>query len=556
MAVSLTAALLGLLGAGSASAQVPAASAAYQGYASGIDVHTGALTSGTTTLAEVDQAFSGSAVNTPTGLGTAIADTDLLSNPAIQVAAPGKNSGARGSGVEVGVLPSGSPLTNQIILEQEAFATAPPNTSADHSIPLNLNPLISADLLEGKALANWATGGCILGEPISQGEGDATNLQVAGGPSAPLLSSVGVSHTISNETLVPQVNSAGTQVGDAVGLMSQVIETVAPVTIGSGLTAVTITVVGPWRLQAVATGIAGASYVGYGPTDPAVLNNSAPALSIQTEPQALLGTATNIYFSQLLGANGLQINLPGIANLDIGAPPHAIGDPTAPPVVSADGTNVSAAADIVRVTASLGTLNLADVRVGHTIASATAPAGGISCPIPVTKSANPATVNPGDHLTYSIVVTNPYQCTLSNVKVVDTTTASSGVQFVLTSATPTPNTIIGGTVTFNNAATLAPGGSETLTINVSIPSSSSGGTLTDNAVVTGTCGLGNAAGTATVNVGLNGSTVLATTIGGRSGALPVTGGLTGRYYAVALLVGLAAVAFGRRGLHALFASKA
>ena len=555
MTVSISAALLGLFGAGSAGAQVAAATAQYSGYSSGIDVHTGALTSGTTTLAEVDQAFSGAAVNTG-GLGGAIPDNDLKSAPAIQVAAPGAMSGARGSGVEVGVAPPGSPLTNQIILSQEAFATAPPDSSADHSIPLNLNPVLSADLLEGKAQAHWATGGCILGGPISAGEGDATNLQVVGGPTAPLVSSPAAAHSYSNLFLVPQVNQAGAQVGNAVGIMAQVTETVAPVVIGSGLTAVTITVVGPWRMQAVATGVAGASYMNFGPVDPGVQAGTTPALTIQTAAGAIAGTPpTAITFQQILGANGLKINLPGLLNLNIAAPPHAIGDPTAPAVVSADGTHVEGASDIVQVTAGVGTLNIADVRVGHMIASATAPAGGIICPVPVTKSANPPSVNPGDTLTYSIVVNNSYNCTLQNVSVTDATTGSSGVRFTVTGAS-NGGAISGSTVNWANIGNLSPGASATLTITVKVASNSRGGTLTDNVTAKATCGLGNAAGTATVSIGLNGGVTLVTNVGGPSGAIPVTGGLTGRYYAVALLIGLAAIAFGRKGFEALFGTKA
>lgn len=544
MSVSVLA-LMGLTSAAPAQANVPAGSANYSGYASGTDVHTGALTNASTTIAEVDQAFSGAAVNSQ-GLNSAIQDTDLASKPLVQAAASGKNSGARGSGVEVGVAPP-SPLTNQIILSQEASATAAPNSGlVQHQIALNLDPILSAGLLEGQAQANWNTGGCVLGEPISQGEGHAANAKVLGGPGNPVVGAPGDAISTSAETLVPQTDKSGSLVGNGVGLMSSVVENVAPVVLANN---VTITVVGPWRLQAVATGVGGASYVNFGPTNPAVLNGTEPALTIQVG-----AVTTSITFQQLLGANGLALNL-GLVNLDVATPPHAIGSLTAPASVASDGTSVSAAADIVTLQVNLPGLTVADLRIGHMTASATVPSGGIACPIPVTKTANPQNVNPGDSLTYTITVSNPFDCTLNNVKVVDTTTASSGVRFAITGENPTADSSSGGVLTWNNLGSIKPGGNLAITVNVTIDKNSSGGTLTETANVTGSCGIGNANGTATVDLPLNGSaTIQLPTIGGpgQGAALPVTGGLDGRYYAVALLIGLAALGFGRKGIMALF----
>jgi len=73
--------------------------------------------------------------------------------------------------------------------------------------------------------------------------------------------------------------------------------------------------------------------------------------------------------------------------------------------------------------------------------------------------------------------------------------------------------------------------------------------------VTANCAIGNAQGSSTIAVPAAGSsTIQLPTI--RGGAvLPVTGGLTGRYYAVALLIVLGALAFGRRGFKALMGTK-
>ena len=71
------------------------------------------------------------------------------------------------------------------------------------------------------------------------------------------------------------------------------------------------------------------------------------------------------------------------------------------------------------------------------------------------------------------------------------------------------------------------------------------------------CAIGNAQGSSTIAVPAAGSATiqLPTIKGGAGKALPVTGGLTGRYYAVALLITLGAVAFGRRGFKALMGTK-
>ncbi|MGH2717568.1 MAG: hypothetical protein ACRDJU_03170 [Actinomycetota bacterium] len=551
-------ALVGLTSAAPALAQVPAATANYSGYATGSDVHASALTTGSTTLADVEEAFSGSSVNSQ-GLSSNIVDSDLTDQPLVQAAAAGENSGGRGDGVEVGLVPP-APLTNQILLSQLATATAPPNSGlVDHSIPLNVDPVLEATLLEGKAQANWNTGGCVLGEPISMGFGQATNLGLVGTAAGTnptgLVGSGGAANSTSSEVLIPQVNKAGNVVGNGTGLMSQVVENVAPVVIGN---AVTITVVGPWELQAVATGVAGQSYVGFGPApgpnQAAILNGTEPAITIST----LAGIQDQITFQQILGGNGLSIPLAGLATISIAGPPRAIGgQPGTAPTISADGTTVSAAADLVQISVGIAGLSVTDLRVGHMVASATVPGGGLQCPIPVSKTASQQNVNPGDSFHYTITVSNPYNCTLSNVKVVDTTTASSGVRFTITGESPAANSNSNGVLTWNNIGSLAPGANSVLTVNVTISSGSGGGKLTEKAAVTGSCGVGNAQGTATVGLPLSGSqTVNVPTIGGGQGsALPVTGGLSGRYYAVALLIGLAALAAGRKGIMALLSSR-
>ena len=138
------------------------------------------------------------------------------------------------------------------------------------------------------------------------------------------------------------------------------------------------------------------------------------------------------------------------------------------------------------------------------------PEGGISCSIPVTKNADPTVVTAGQSFTFDITITNPFDCILSQVKVLDVIT-SNGPTFKVVGSTPSA-TISGGTVRFNSVADLKPHSSATLTIKVSIPANSPGGKLKDVVHVAGTCGKGTATGTATGVAG--------------SGGIPLTGTFT------------------------------
>ena len=553
-ASGVTAALVGAIGlvaAQPASAQVPVATANFSGFADGTSIHASALSSGTTTLAEVDQAYSGSAVNSQ-GFGSQIVSQI---NTVVQAAASDKKSGARGSGVELGIGAT-TPIANDpALLAQKAVATAPPNSGLiDNKLPLNLDPVISAALAEGKAQANWATdpagnNGCVLGQDLAFGLGHLAQASAVGSPGpGAVLTAPGDSLTKSREVFVPQQDTNGVSLnGGGVGLMSETTGTVAPV--GLLGNAVTLTVLGPWHLRAIATGIPGQAYVQYGPDFPSGTPGTTPVVRLQ------VGVAeTDITAQQLVGSAGLNLNL-GIAQVTLATQPHALGgSTTSAPVAAGDGTSVSAEVDILKVAVT----GLADIRLGHMEASATVPSGGILCQIDVSKVAQPSTVNPGDSFNYIISVHNPHACTLTGVKVVDTVTATRGILFSILGSTPAADSKTSSTLTWNDIGPIAPGETKTLTVNMKIGAGSAGGVLTETANVTASCAIANAAGNSTIAVPAAGNaTIQAPNINGGAGrALPVTGGLTGRYYAVALLIGLGAVAFGRRGFKALFGSKA
>ena len=110
-------------------------------------------------------------------------------------------------------------------------------------------------------------------------------------------------------------------------------------------------------------------------------------------------------------------------------------------------------------------------------------------------------------------------------------------------------------ITWNDIGPLDPGATKDLVVHMAVSRGSGGGTFTEKASVTANCAIGNAQGSSTIAVPAAGSsTIQLPTIKGGA-VLPVTGGLTGRYYAVALLVTLGALAFGRRGFKALMGTK-
>lgn len=542
--------VVGLVAAQPAPAQVPSATAAFSGYGTGSTVHASLLDSSNSRLANVDEAYSGAAVNSQ-----GLTQINSEGGTVVQAANSAKYSGAIGSGLEAAIS-STIPVANpQVAIAGRATAVAPPSTGLiDKPIgPIDLSPIAVARLLDGQAQARWAEpGGCILGADLSHGFGDASDVQLLGSGqganfTAPTVSTTADASSTSRLVFVPQQDLSGNTLGGGagVGLMSEVVEKVAPIQLLNG--AIEIDVVAPLILRAIATGVQGGAYVTYGTT----IAPTAPLVLVK----AAGNTVASITFQQILGNNGLTVGpIAGIL-ISIGSPPHAIGgNPGTDTAVRApDGTSASGAVDLIRV--SVGPVT--DIRAGHMEASATVPAGGVLCQIDVSKVAQPQNVNPGDSFTYTISVHNPHSCVLTGVKVVDNITATSGVRFSILGETPPANSSTPSTLTWNDIGPIQPGATVQLVVNMKVASNSGGGVFTEKADVTASCAIANAQGTTTVQVPAAGTATiqLPTISGGQGAALPVTGGQTGRYYAVALVMVLAAAAFGRRGLKALLGSK-
>jgi uncharacterized repeat protein (TIGR01451 family) len=221
----------------------------------------------------------------------------------------------------------------------------------------------------------------------------------------------------------------------------------------------------------------------------------------------------------ILGDAGLDVAIPGVADISVGEAPRAIGgDYASKPTLGADGTKAEGAADVVRVklleqkdaTGNV-TMSAADVRVGHFEGRAQVPNGGISCSLPVTKTVDKPSVAAGDNFTYTISVLNPFaDCDLKNVRIEDTITTDKGIKYTVTSTDPTADSTSGGKVVWNDVGPIKPKATKDVHVSISIDPSSGGGKFTDTAVASGTCATGTATGgtKVTVPVTLNGQVTL------------------------------------------------
>lgn len=188
---------------------VPFSQAKFAGYAAGDMLHTGALSTtlpssplpvplpgvtngpGGTSVADLEEAFSGASVNTAglaspiTGDDAGSAGTGLLIQPAQSAT---NNAYGVGSGLEAGLAVPSNASSNQLKLSGRAESVAAPNSPAvtdslTGADGLNLGGLVSASALTGRADSYYDASSCPLGQPLSFGLGDAANAAVL--PSTP-----------------------------------------------------------------------------------------------------------------------------------------------------------------------------------------------------------------------------------------------------------------------------------------------------------------------------------------------------------------------------------
>jgi hypothetical protein len=340
--------------------------------------------------------------------------------------------------------------------------------------------------LRGQAQSK-ANSACTTGTDLSYGLGYAADLGLISDTLATSAETPdrGVSQSRSHTFLVPQEGTSSPI--RKFGLASETRMTIAPVTFFKGNDAAQFTLefAGEWVLRTTADGKPGKVFYGPGNVSP-----ETPVLRILDKA----GVPTNIITTQqLLGPNGLNISLPGVASISIGGPPRMIGGAAnSKPVETA--TLAAAAVDVVSIQLLDGATRLADVRIGHMENATAVPAGGIECGIGLLKKTDKDVVGPGDSFNWTVTVTNPNDCVLTKLKVVDTITADPGIVWTVDSANPTADQMAKGGLTWNDVGPLNPGQTKDLTIKVTVGPTSGGGKFLDEAVATGVCG--PAAGTA------------------------------------------------------------
>ena len=512
-----------------------------KGYATGQDIHVTALNSGGTQLADVEVGWAGSSVDaTSSGLSKPIlnefgfgiscppvADADVC-KPNLAA----KHSHARGSGIELGLgttNPS-NPDPNQLILANLAEAAAPKSSKDRQEIgPLPLSPVAWASTALGEAVANWnaspaVPGVCVLGDDISRGKGYVEDAQLLsagednpdGSMQSPVVSTDytaddNVSNTTARNYLVPTPGRPAN-----FGLRSEVVQVIAPVSLlktpgPQGQTsALTIRFLGQWKLQVTASGHPGGAKVFYGPGD---VSPETPILQIINDNVA----QTPLKFEDVFGPDAPLpgvIEVPGLVKISIAEGPRAIAKQGQNPVsgskptLAADGTKASAALDVARIELLGGIQGAGTIAVGHMEASAQVPAGGINCPIPVTKDVNPSRISIGaqpDTARVTFNVLNPYDCDLTNVTLTDRIRQKLGdPDFILTTSDPAADSPSMPTEALRTAdvtwslGTIPKGGKKVVTMDVK--SSKNGGVLRDIAEANGK--LANCKGAATAGINL------------------------------------------------------
>lgn len=486
-------------------AQTPPADADYSAYATGTVIHAEALEQ-----PELQDPTSTRAVDSEVAFSGALVDTAGLSEDRfnewgglVMPAQDGANAYGRGYGMDVALGEGGGTDEPQMRLAGLAEAAAPPETGpvVEEIGPVDASPLAYASTLRGTAYAQPADA-CVLGSDISTGEGyveDAQLLDAASddeteGMDAPVLATNAggeraVSWSNSRNYLHAQTNADGERIGDDIGVIAETRQTIAPVTFLAGSEAeFTIEFAGEWVLRAHAGGIPGSAYVHYGPGE---VSPETPILSVIQG-----GEVTRIVDTQdLFGEEGLVIPIGEgddvLANIVVGEDPRELGntDPDSQPAVAEDGTSASAAVDVVRVQllSAAGVGEAAEVRIGHMEVSAAVPEGGLDCDLPVEKSVDKALVAPGDDFVYTIRVTNPYDCTLHNVRVVDELTADDGVTWTVTGSDPEADELSDTRIVWNDVGPIDPGASVDLAVNVSVDDDSQAGFFHDIARATAEC---------------------------------------------------------------------
>ncbi|HVU73561.1 MAG TPA: DUF11 domain-containing protein [Mycobacteriales bacterium] len=526
-------ALLGVVGA----VAVPAAHAAdvltttspYAGYSTGSVVYANAVNLGgnpDVTKASTANSAAGVAEN-----GKTLTLSDQLLQPTLlEKSATGKTAYGHAAGVNVGLLQDQAAAGQLVPVTADAVSPTPSKDTGKELLNVPLSPLATADVLPGNAQANTtADHQCVAtGQPISEGDAHAANAKVLDAAPTAVVGTVNATDDTTSETMLaaPTTATGAPIASQGQALSTDTSQNLAPIILFAGTPLeIEVDVLKPLVLKAVAGGVPGSAHVSYGVPG---LSGSVPVITVKA-----FGQTQTLTTADLLGGQGLTIAL-GVADVTIGTPAHSLtGLEGTPVTATADGTQASAAADVVRVTipgkiatpgVSLGGplsplagglntlvgtlgmitgpiqsalnsagLGVADLRYGHMESSATVPVGGIICkspnhPAPFDESykdTSSNTVAAGKTFSYTVRFPNRGDLPVNNVKVVDTYTGGPpALEFV--SSVPAPASRSGNTLTYS-FGTLQPGEYASITLTFRVPADAKAGTQYHNtATISGT----------------------------------------------------------------------
>jgi uncharacterized repeat protein (TIGR01451 family) len=489
-----TLALLVTFGAFGAAAQVEFDEAAFNAYATGSNVHGFLLQQGdardtATRALQADAGFTGAAADSLGLDGPRDNDLAMRVHPDL----PGQHTYARSSSLEGGVgvvVPDGPAEGTQFYgwapLEDDGFGTwdgdgerpgpldasAPPTEHvSDGAVDADGDPAFSAELLSADAFADWDEG-CV--PFLSEGSSEAADVRLlnAADDGDEWVAQTQAIRSYSATYLGPQVGPADEDgeretLGDHAAVYAQTDQTTADVTFFQGQEIeFTVRIVGTQLLRAVATGIEDGAYIEY----------EAPLVTVETPEDTILDID--------VAGQGGTVRLPPDDNADEGPllADISIFDEPYHEEVADDGTSAAASVDLVRV-GLVGEPELgqaAEVRIGHMEVEAEAPEGGIVCEVPMDKTVDPETVEPGDAFTFTVTVDNPFDCDITG-RVVDEISVEEGaVSWTVTGTDPEADEVSDERIVWEDVSIEA-GGSAEFTIEVEVDDDSGVGVLRNDA---------------------------------------------------------------------------
>jgi hypothetical protein len=370
--------------------------------ATGTALYIGALPGGPVA---VRAGFSGASVDSIGLTGTTYDELGAT----VATGGAGRRAEARGRGLDV----------NGLVVVGAAEAAAPPTTAlvADDASLVDIPDVASASLARGEAAPAWSHRTCVAGRPLGFGSGRALDVVLP-------VATVDVARSDATTELRPA--------GDTFSVVAESRQAPATVRLLPGTAEeTTVEVLGETVLRARADGNPGGAAVEYRAVG---MDDAAPLLRITRGKEVVQFTT-----QEVLGSKGVAFGLTPVVDLWIGE--RARSDFVALPFVAPDGTGASGAADLVRLRLPIGGPGeVIDVRIGHLEASVAVPAGGVRCPVPVSKVVDKDPVDPGEQFTFTITIPDRSDalaglaCDLASLSAVDVVSADPGVTFSLLSA--------------------------------------------------------------------------------------------------------------------------